>query len=1530
MPSNAEQVKQDVQALTVALNALSDASGGAALGYKVFADVLQRLEPSIPAAGYSKINDELELMNRLIRGLGANAGVSQGQVVGMVKSLERLADAGRLKFGGGTKKNPLTDVTGGIQKPEPSPFADFVGAEGFEKSLLGGARALQTVNKALERMNVDRVRDMRFEMGDLTNISEDGAQKITRWAFEIKKADQPIRRATIVTNGLGKELRSTSRQLRTFGAGIARDIVEVTKWTIAIAIVFAPMKKLTELMQSAVQIESKLADVQIALVNSTTSLETVWKESAVVARELGVSVEGVVDGYVLATRAAANLPNPTERAAATVAVLKDSMLLAKLAGIDQAVAMDTLVGALRQLQQPLTSGGELLDKWVAVSKAANVSIGTLAESFAITATAAGNVGISIDKLNGIIAAVAEVTTLSATESGNAVRAFISGFQKDRSERELTRFGISIRQVNGELRSFTEIIEDIVSRREVGLISDRELAKLSEIIGGGARRGPQVNAILENYGRVNELAAISAEANGDAAAALSIKMDTLQSAATNLDNAFTELARALGGDAGFLEGSKDTIKVLTGVVDALTSVVQVLGKATPAIIAFTVAFLALRHSARLQDLLGQNLAQFAGRVPIAGGFLSDQATARGGLGGLASVGSRLSGFFGKVGGGVGGAAIGLGAAGLSGNSLLGSPKDARRTGATIGAGAVGTILAGGNPIGGIIGAAIVQATFSNFIDKETDLVGVFTRIFTESFGGVTGGGGGADTEADRIADREKELFELLGQLDRFGAFQVEDFGRLKAGVFAALGERDISPDEEDISNYAVAIGELASGTTKPGTLTESFFAFIFGDGLSDEDKARIAEIMAEMREEGQEAAEREAPERQGTAFARAIVGTQERNAGIGGEVFQTRRRELVQEVGRGQAGVRELRELEALGQLFDNQLDTIFTGLILGSKQTALSYQETAEIIINASEEERKGILDLAGDVGVLFNALDKLKLGGAPQAAIAGATGELFTQQKRLDETITLTGESQTFKAFQPADLIDIAGEVTPEVIKQLQDLVDKARVESDEFLESLEIEDVEAQKIAESWGELGFLAVESFEVAFTGIEGVMPRILEQMVEDAGLAADEIGKLNIQTPDITKAEFDEAVATRLPGINKLVEDVRRQAGFADEDLLDLEQLGFIFKDNVTDVIHADQLAIQLLLRDIKELNEDQLEGIFNIPEGVTALIPFTGQLFFSDQPIAGGAGVEDVALGTDIENQTDTLHADLQSIDAILRREEAVLTAEQIEQRREELAQDPVQTLPDGTQIDFAQLGKDFDAIKAAEAIENIDPRFGVGETSIVEDGRFEAGRGVNRAAEEVLPTFGEWLEQVGISALFSDLVNTIAPSSTGQFPGGAQEPVPVTFDGEEISRDDPRFEDAQRLEKLQELQGLLEIQQAAETSQTDPNKPFGETTDFWSGMLDFFTEALAPFQSAEAAGPAGLDPRSITGTLGLDNLGNVTEAFEAALPQSIPVTINTRITNPVSVLVDGRLIQQAVEERSFQDLGSATRRAGALGYVQE
>ena len=71
-----------------------------------------------------------------------------------------------------------------------------------------------------------------------------------------------------------------------------------------------------------------------------------------------------------------------------------------------------------------------------------------------------------------------------------------------------------------------------------------------------------------------------------------------------------------------------------------------------------------------------------------------------------------------------------------------------------------------------------------------------------------------------------------------------------------------------------------------------------------------------------------------------------------------------------------------------------------------------------------------------------------------------------------------------------------------------------------------------------------------------------------------------------------------------------------------ERMAILFTDPVVKELVGSRILLSLALRDIIKNQEKQLEGIFNIPEGMTAMIPQTGNLFFSNQPIDRGGGEE--------------------------------------------------------------------------------------------------------------------------------------------------------------------------------------------------------------------------------------------------------------------------------------------------------------------
>jgi len=1373
MPANIPNIEQDIQRLVLALDHLTKQSVLSADTLKILTDALNRLQ-STGIRGFANIRGSFDQFVATLKLVGQEAGFTKRQIDELMRSFTRVQETGRLGFGFAQTKairpgQRMTDVTLGL--------GDEVGIgelitkqrQYYSETLPGGARAIANVEQELEKMGLS--------LHEVSDVTEDSARGVVRWTASMQRQDGITQRAVVTTNRWGQVLRSTQRHLRTFTSAIIRDIVEVTKWAIAVAVVYAPLRRLTQLMQEAVQVEAKLADVQVALGGTSTALSRVWEEAAQVARELGVSAEGVVDGYVLAARATANIRNPTERAAATVSVLKDSMLLAKLAGIDQAIAMDTLVGALRQLGRPLTEGAELLDKWVAVSRSANVSLHTLAEAFAITSTAAENVGLDLDHLNGVIAAVAEVTTLSATESGNAVRAFISGFQTDQAERELARFGISVRNIQGELRAFTEVIEDIIERRDVGLISDRELAKIAEVIGGGARRGAQVNAFLENYARVQELAAISANASGDAADALAIKMDTLQSSLQNLNNAFTELAKALGTEGGFLDLAQRGVEGFTGLVDILTGLTRVLGKATPAVLAFAAAWLVLRRNMMFQGLMETNVAgmllgNLGGRFALPRGRLVAGLTGRGLISPQTTLGGLAGQIYGAGGGALGGGLIGAGMAFLGGNLTRGNLDKA---GAQIGGAAVGALLAGGSPIGALIGGTIVEAFFTNIIDREVDLRGLFVSIFSDAFSEGAEEGG---EEATRQLEGVQE--ELIRAISPWG---VSALGRTRLWV----SQQALGGGEQDWERALLVLGEVAAGRAGEGPDVD-LINWFFGFGqLTDEQRRKIGSLVDQIKETAREEAEEAAPTRLASAFGLRLLGISEEFGPIAEQILQQQRSRLLQQVAAGETGVRALTEFLNIGA-FEQVVSTVY-GAMTSLAEGGVEYGDVAETLINATEQEREVFVQLAGEIANLENQYAELALQteryGDVRRRVAVAE-ELAMRRQQLAEMLEVAAAGQRARAFEAPTRIELATGVTEEQIRQL---IQQVRSAQERVVEAATLDPAEQEKIRSAWGDVFFQIGEDYRDFSQIFTDINEEILNQMIQDLGIGAQ--AALGIITPDIASAQAAQ-LRGNIAFFERLIAQLRP---------LEREDIGVIFNDYVTDILHADNLAVQLALRTLIEVNEQQLEGIFNIPEGITAQIPFTGRLYFSTEPIpTAGAGGLLEALGPpleelpgEIESQTDTLHSD---------------ALQQIELLNQMLAS----------------------GAWAPEFMDRI-------EAFIRELGGEPVERG-----EPVEPV--RWADIVG---------------------GAVEEAVERRF-------------------TLSEERGTPALFQALEQIFAPAIQPL-----------------IAPWQ---------------------DILG--------ALPQSIPVTINTRIVNPISVFIDSLQVQRALEERHYEDLQSATRRSGAIGYIME
>ena len=78
--------------------------------------------------------------------------------------------------------------------------------------------------------------------------------------------------------------------------------------------------------------------------------------------------------------------------------------------------------------------------------------------------------------------------------------------------------------------------------------------------------------------------------------------------------------------------------------------------------------------------------------------------------------------------------------------------------------------------------------------------------------------------------------------------------------------------------------------------------------------------------------------------------------------------------------------------------------------------------------------------------------------------------------------------------------------------------------------------------------------------------------------------------------------------------------------LEKEDLGVVFSDYVTDILHVDNLQLQLALQQLIDINQKQLDGIYNLPSGANIFVPLEAQKLRPEYAPAGPPAAKDPAL----------------------------------------------------------------------------------------------------------------------------------------------------------------------------------------------------------------------------------------------------------------------------------------------------------------
>lgn len=1078
------------------------------------------------------------------------------------------------------------------------------GGEETKRSLLekaGSVEFTRRVKRAdgeweLERSRLGEgdVRDVKHHYGGTTDIR-----------FAAKDANEVMQEYSATIDKYGRISTRANKRTLDFASAVGKETLEFMKWSLAISLVLIPLQKLGELTQKAVENQKQLADILIITNQAQAAGNTIFSAAADIASETGENVNNVLGAYAMAYRVTGNAANATQRYVQTNKLLKDSLILSKLSGMDAAESIDILSAAINQTNGKFDEGQSLINKWVAVSKVANVDVKTLATGFAVVAEAADDAQLSVDELNGLMATIAATGTTSAKETANVARSLIGGLQSDKAKKTLLAYGIAFQDAEGNARGFYDVVKDIYDMKELGILSDTQVSEITRAWGGGTRRQAAVASFLSRFDMVRKVAEESERANlqsGEAMAALAVQSATVSFGLNKLETAFSNLAQTIGTKGGILDLFSTLLGMMTGITNGAAGLAGVLGRTTLPLVAMLAAAGISKKAG--PDFIPNMRKKFGGLADVTYGIGSFVRPDRQALQAASYITNRRSGFvMGEDADRFKGWLASQGAiesmasarlerregfrqhlernAGryLSGALMAGnvvgnlvdetatSKQKSTRVVADIAGGLAGALISKGNPIGTQIGMSMAEAFANAVVLYEPQFTDLYNNILADTK--LTVG----SIEEDALSKGQKALGEEVFKGAGGGSMIM---GTILSFLGSTFGNWFDPKVAKGMNTYEAAMLAYKS------TLTPEQIA-----DLEKRQNALMATNLGITTGGLQTAAFRDkqlsyqtANKEISTDVAKGFI-EQLRDRLLAGEITQT-------EFG---TGVQRLSGLSVTGSQYMATFGEKYMRDF--SKTTEDMYDIFGNVAANATQEEIDQLNNFAAQVATYEQQMSLLTVGTAEyndalnNYVLATENATVYTNEltKALSTRINLK------------DMIDLESLTA----KEFELILPKAYESWERDLR----EQLKAGVFASEDRMYEYMAGQPEKIykMGEGNEYKISNVPDTYVADAVKKAEESGlisqKMGVSFMDATDAQLQEALS-KYESYTQMLE----AKGYERDETAEV----VVTKDETVDVYKKDWKIVQYLLGEIIDNQEDQMEGLYNFPADMFAMVAYDAAL----------------------------------------------------------------------------------------------------------------------------------------------------------------------------------------------------------------------------------------------------------------------------------------------------------------------------------
>ena len=333
------------------------------------------------------------------------------------------------------------------------------------------------------------------------------------------------------------------------------------------------IREVKKLINSSKELDKVLTNIRIVTNDTIDNTRNLVSQYSKLGKELGVTTKEVAQSGIEWMRQGYEAAEATD-------LIRASLYLSKLGMMDSTAATKSLTSALKGFKLEASEALDVVDKLTALDLKAATSAGDIAEGLSQFANLGSLSGVDIDQAAAYIATITDVTQMSGSSAGQAMKTILSRYGNVKAgayeklttgaddedaegklndvERVLSKIGISIRETNLQFKDFDKVLAEIADK---WITLDNVSKKAVANAFAGTRQQESFITLLENWDKYEELLETSRSSKGTATLKYKAQEESLEAAMNRLQSVFEDFVNK-SDVSGILINIYDALTVLT--------------------------------------------------------------------------------------------------------------------------------------------------------------------------------------------------------------------------------------------------------------------------------------------------------------------------------------------------------------------------------------------------------------------------------------------------------------------------------------------------------------------------------------------------------------------------------------------------------------------------------------------------------------------------------------------------------------------------------------------------------------------------------------------------------------------------------------------------------------------------------------------------------------------------------------------------------------------------------------------------------